>query len=99
MILTTPYQLDLWPYSDALGFAIVQMANRDLAFDDGDVKWLLVVVLIVSIALLAGTPLRRASRRGIALAIGAVAAFLVARLEPGRRDLGVERHEHVLTER
>ena len=48
VILTTPYQLDLWPYADALGFAIVQMANRDLAFDDGDVKLLLVVVLVVS---------------------------------------------------
>ena len=52
MILTTPYQLPLWPYSDALGFSIVQMANRDLAFDDRDVTWLLVVVLIISIALL-----------------------------------------------
>ncbi len=48
VILTTPYQLDLWPYADALGFGIVQMANRDLAFDDGDVKLLLVVVLVVS---------------------------------------------------
>ena len=47
VILTTPYQLDLWPYSDALGFSIVQMANRDLAMDDRDVTWLLVVALIV----------------------------------------------------
>ena len=52
VILTTPYQLDLWPYSDALGFSIVQMANRDLAMDDRDVTWLLVVVLIVSVAML-----------------------------------------------
>ena len=31
VILTTPYQLDLWPYADALGFGVVQMANRDSA--------------------------------------------------------------------
>ena len=65
VILTTPYQLDLWPYSDALGFSIVQMANRDLAFDDRDVTWLLVVVLIVSVALLVAPRLlaRPAARR------------------------------------
>ncbi len=56
-ILTTPYQLDLWPYSDALGLAIVQMANRDLAFTDGDVKVLLVVVLALSVVLLCARPL------------------------------------------
>src|SRR3954454_3744022 len=45
VILTTPYQLDLWPYADALGLGIVQLANRELSFDDGDVKLLLVLVL------------------------------------------------------
>jgi hypothetical protein len=76
VILTTPYQLDLWPYSDALGFSIVQMANRDLAMDDRDVTWLLVVVLIVSIAvLLVPRFLRRPPRIG--LWVGVVAAALV----------------------
>lgn len=75
VILTTPYNLDLWPYSDALGFSIVQMANRDLAFDDRDVTWLLVVVLIVSVALLAAPRFVRHRRLGLAL--GAVAAVLV----------------------
>ncbi len=75
VILTTPYQLDLWPYSDALGFSIVQMANRDLAFDDRDVTWLLVVVLIVSIGLLYGG--RFLTRRRLPLSLGAVAAALV----------------------
>jgi hypothetical protein len=75
VILTTPCQLDLWPYSDALGFSIVQMANRDLAFDDRDVTWLLVVVLIVSIGLLLGP--RFVARRRLGPAFGAVAAVLV----------------------
>ncbi len=75
VILTTPYQLDLWPYSDALGFSIVQMANRDLAFDDRDVTWLLVVVLLVSVALLYGP--RFVARRRWVVSIGAVTAALV----------------------
>jgi hypothetical protein len=75
VILTTPYQLDLWPYSDALGFSIVQMANRDLAFDDRDVTWLLVVVLIISVALLVVPRFLRRPRAS--LGIAAVAAALV----------------------
>jgi hypothetical protein len=75
LILTTPYQLDLWPYSDALGFSIVQMANRDLAFDDRDVTWLLVAALVVSIALLLAPLVVK--RRRISFSIVAVAAALV----------------------
>ena len=78
VILTTPYQLDLWPYAEALGFGIVQMANRDLAFDDGDVKVLLVVVLAISLVLLLVPGIRRVARRPWAAAgITVVAAGLV----------------------
>jgi hypothetical protein len=75
VILTTPYNLDLWPYSDALGFSIVQMANRDLAMDDRDVTWLLVVVLIISIAVLVVPRYLRRPRAG--LWVAGVAAALV----------------------
>ena len=75
VIITTPYQLDLWPYSDALGFSIVQMANRDLAMDDRDVTWLLVVVLIVAVAVLV-VP-RFVRRPQASFGIAAVAAALV----------------------
>jgi hypothetical protein len=78
VILTTPYQLDLWPYADALGFGIVQMANRDLAFDDGDVKILLSVVLVVSLALLLLPGIRRLARwRWATTGITATAVALV----------------------
>jgi hypothetical protein len=76
VILTTPYQLDLWPYSDALGFSIVQMANRDLAMDDRDVTWLLVVVLIVSIAVLVVPRLFARPRLTVGIAAGAAALVL-----------------------
>jgi hypothetical protein len=84
VILTTPYQLDLWPYADALGFGIVQLANRDLAFDDGDVKVLLSVVLAISVVLLLLPGLRRMTSRrwavsGItAAAVGLLLAWNVA---------------------
>jgi hypothetical protein len=78
VLLTTPYQLDLWPYSDALGLAIVQMANRDLAFTDNDVKWLLVVVLLVSIGLLFAPRVLAGRRRAALAAVGTTAALVVA---------------------
>ena len=78
MILTTPFQLDLFPYADALGLAIVQMANRDLAFDDGDVKILLSVVLVISVALLLLPGLRAVARRHrLGTGIAVAAAVLV----------------------
>src|SRR5262249_3967445 len=52
VLLTTPYQLDNWPYVESFGLAVVQLANRDLAFTNNDVKWLLVVVLVISVGLL-----------------------------------------------
>jgi hypothetical protein len=76
VILTTPYQLDLWPYSDALGFSIVQMANRNLAMDDRDVTWLLVVVLIVSVAILVVPRLFARPRLTTGIAAGAAALVI-----------------------
>ncbi|MGE5273842.1 MAG: hypothetical protein ACM3QU_08815 [Verrucomicrobiota bacterium] len=77
LILTTNYQLD-WPYFEALGFGIVQMANRDLAFDEGDIKVLLSVVLVISLALLLLPGLRRVARhRWAATGIAATAVALL----------------------
>jgi hypothetical protein len=75
LILTTPYHLAERPYSDALGFSIVQMANRDLAFDDRDVTRLLVVLLVVSAVLLMIRSLVR--QRRVAAMLVAVGAALV----------------------
>jgi hypothetical protein len=80
LILTTPFQLDLFPYADALGLGIVQMANRDLAFDDGDVKVLLSVALVISVALLLLPGLRAVARRRWVVAgiTGTAVALLLA---------------------
>jgi hypothetical protein len=76
VILTTPYNLDLRPYFDALGLSIVQLANRDLAMDDRNVTWLLVVLLIVSVALMLSPKVLRGRRAGIVAA--AAAALVIA---------------------
>jgi hypothetical protein len=77
LILTTNYQLD-WPYFEALGFGIVQLANRDLAFDESDIKVLLSVVLAISLLLLLLPGLRQvARRRWAAMGIAATAVALL----------------------
>lgn len=75
VLVTTPYHLAERPYSDALGFSIVQLANRDLAFDDRDVTVLLVAVLVLSVGLLVARAL--VPRRRLAAGIAAAAAALV----------------------
>ena len=78
VILTTPYQLDLRPYADALGYGIIQMANRRLSFDNTDVKITLVVVLVLSLLLLLVPGIRQvASRKPVAIGITVAAAALV----------------------
>ena len=77
LILTTPYHLAERHYSDALGFSIALLTNRDLAFDDRDVTWLLVGALVASIALLLGPRLIRRPRLGSAV-VAAGAALVLA---------------------
>ena len=63
------------PYSDALGLSIAQMSNRNLAFTDGDVRWTLVVVLVISVCLLLAPRFLRGRPRaviGILVATGAL---------------------------
>ena len=63
------------PYSDALGLAIAQMANRNLAFTDNDVQWALIVALVVSVGLLVAPRFLRGRPRaamGVVVAAGAL---------------------------
>jgi hypothetical protein len=67
-----PYQMGIQLYSDALGFAILQQANRDVGWTPHFVRELLIVMTIVSVLVLL------ASRflRGRALAAVTVAAAI-----------------------
>jgi hypothetical protein len=76
LLITTPYALDKVPYSDALGLAIAQMANRNLALSDDAVQWALVVVLAVAVVLLA-LPRLLGRRRSAGRVVVVAAAVLV----------------------
>jgi len=68
-----PYQMGVQLYSDSLGFAIVQQANRDIGWTPGFVRVLLIVMLAISVLVLAAPAFLR-SRTRVATALVAVAA-------------------------
>jgi hypothetical protein len=73
LVLGTPLQLGVQLVSDALGFAIVQGANRYYEWTATDARILLLIVFCVGLALLAAVALPRV-RRGLAFALAAVLA-------------------------
>ena len=78
LVLGTPLQLGVQLVSDALGFAIVQGANRYYEWTPDDARTLLIVVFCVGLALVAVALLPRV-RRGVALALsGALAIGILA---------------------
>ncbi len=75
ILVGSNYALSNVPYSDALGLAIAQMANRNLSFTDDDVQWALIVVLVVSVGLLVAPRFLRGRPRsamGVVVAAGAL---------------------------
>jgi hypothetical protein len=76
LIVSTPYQMEFQLYSDALGFAILQMANRNIALTPHAAEWVLVGALVLSVVLLL-LPRAVGRRRRIAAAVAVVAAGLV----------------------
>lgn len=69
LILGTPLQLGVQLYSDALGFAVVQQANRYFAWTVSDSRRAIVAVFCLGIAMLAALVLLR--RRPIAVVLAA----------------------------
>src|SRR5438874_8752157 len=74
-MLATPYALDNVPYDDAFGLSIVQMANRRLSFAVSGVEWLVVGVVLVSVALLVAPRVRGVPGAAVA---GLAAALVLA---------------------
>jgi hypothetical protein len=73
LVLGTPLQLGVQLVSDALGFAIVQGANRYYEWTAGDARILLLVVFCVGIGLVVAVALPRV-RRGFAFGLAGVLA-------------------------
>lgn len=81
LVATTPLALDTVPYADAPGLSIAQMANRNLAFDEGAVRAALAVALALALGLTVAARLlaRSPAARGVAaLAAGLVLAWNLA---------------------
>jgi hypothetical protein len=74
----SPYEMGVQLYSDSLGFAILQQANRYIALDTTDARIVLLVVLAVGVAvLLAPRWLRTRGRLAVGLT-ATLALFVLA---------------------
>lgn len=73
VLLTTPYELDKYPYYDAPGLAIAALPNRLWYWDEARIEHALVAVLVLSVALLLARSAVRGRRAlGLAATIGAL---------------------------
>jgi len=57
LVVGTPYKMGVQLYSDALGFSILQQANRYYEWTPVGAQWLLIGILLGAVALLAGATL------------------------------------------
>lgn len=79
VILITPYQMDRRLYGDALGLAVLENANRVLAWTPSTARTVLIVFLAISVAvLLVPFALRGGTRRVGAWVAGIVAVLVLA---------------------
>ena len=78
LLVSANYALENVPYSDALGLAIAQMSNRNLAFTDDAVQWALIVTLAVAVVLLVLPRLLGARPGAVRAVLGVTAALVLA---------------------
>lgn len=78
LIVSTPYAFNEVPYFDALGLAIAQMSNRNLAFTPDDAQWALIVALVLSVGLISAPYTLRRWRHGPAGALLLTATLVLA---------------------
>jgi hypothetical protein len=73
LIVGTPFRMDVQLYSDALGLAILQQANRFFEWTPQGAQWLLLGILFAGVALLLAA-MRLGERRRLATGIAAALA-------------------------
>jgi hypothetical protein len=69
LVVRAELRLDQYPYFEAPSLAIGQLANRNFAWDAGDVERALIVTALVSVVLLVARSLVRSRSVGLALAV------------------------------
>ena len=77
VVTTTPYKMEFHFYFDAPGLAILEGANRVLAFTPEDAKLALIALVVLVTAVLLLSRLLR-NERALGVALGASAAFVLA---------------------
>ncbi len=78
LLVSANYALENVPYSDALGLAIAQMSNRNLAFTDDGVQWALIATLAISVLLLVLPRLLGPRRSAVRVVLGMTVALVLA---------------------
>jgi hypothetical protein len=77
LVLTTPYELDKYPYFEAPGLSILALANREWIWDQPRIERALLGVLALSVVLLAARILVRREAIVQALGVAITAGVLV----------------------
>jgi hypothetical protein len=95
LVVGTPYQMGVQLYSDALGFSILQQANRYYAWTPATAQWLLLGILVVGLVLLvAATPRRlgiAATAIAAALAVGILAWNVTGQISAAAGSVSISR--------
>jgi len=71
-----PYQMGVQLYSDALGFAIVEQANRDIGWTPGFVRMLLVVMVVISMLVLIAPRVLRNAHLALVITVAAAVGVI-----------------------
>lgn len=77
LVLTTPYELESYPYGDAPALSMLALGNREFALDAAGVERVLVAALLIGVALIVARTIVRGGRLPLALA-GVTAAAVLA---------------------
>jgi hypothetical protein len=94
LVIGTPFHMDVQLYSDAIGFAILQQANRYFEWTPNTAQWLLLAVLIAGTVLvyaLGRLPARVGTALAVALGAGMLAWNVTAEIAAGAGTVSLSR--------
>src|SRR6266550_1152483 len=96
LVVGTPFQMGVQLYSDALGFSILQQANRYYEWTPTTAQWLLIGILVVGVGLLVAATVTRRSGAlvtgiGAALAIGILAWNVTGEIAAASGNVSISR--------
>jgi hypothetical protein len=96
LVVGTPFQMGVQLYSDALGFSILQQANRYYQWTPVTAQWLLIGILVVGVALLVMATIRPragnvATGVAVAVAVGVLAWNVTGEISAASGTVSISR--------